>query len=140
MKLSERSLRRLEGVHPDLVEVVHHAAELATKAGMDFGVGEGMRSLARQKQLVTEGKSKTLNSRHLTGHAVDLWVYKDGIVTWAQKEYLALSKIILQAAKDRGIPLRWGGDWDGDGDSKDERFFDGPHYELPAKYYPAKGS
>jgi peptidoglycan L-alanyl-D-glutamate endopeptidase CwlK len=136
MKLSAKSLQRLEGVHPDLVEVVHEAVRLATDRGMDFGVGEGLRTLARQKELFAAKKSKTLDSRHLTGHAVDLWVYKNGVAVWDIPSYIALSKIVKLAAQERGIPLRWGGDWDGDGDSADERFFDGPHYELPTKYYP----
>ncbi len=60
--LSERSLNRLEGVHPDLVRVVKRAITL-TKT--DFGVTEGMRSFATQEQYVLEGKSKTMNSMHL---------------------------------------------------------------------------
>ena len=61
----------LEGVHPDLVKVVHRAAALSD---IDFTVLEGLRTVARQKQLVKAGASKTMNSRHITGHAVDLAV------------------------------------------------------------------
>lgn len=136
--LSKASLDKLQGVHPDLVKVVKRAIELTDT---DFKVGEGVRTPARQRTLVAEGKSKTLNSRHIPGKdglgkAVDLWVLKNGSVTWDVPSYVKLSKFVLQAAKELNIPIRWGGDWDGDGDYKDERFFDGPHYELVTKFYP----
>ncbi len=66
--LSERSLKNLTGVHPDLVRVIEFAAGL----GVSFIVTEGMRTIERQKQLLAAGKSRTLRSRHLSGHAVDL--------------------------------------------------------------------
>lgn len=136
--LSSSSLKMLEGVHPDLVKVVKLAIQ---KSDIDFKVGEGVRTLERQKKLVAEGKSKTLNSRHIPGKdgyakAVDLWTMPNGKVTWVQADYVRLSKHVLDAAKELGVSIRWGGDWDGDGNWKEERFFDGPHFELLSSKYP----
>lgn len=137
-KLSAASEATMKGVHPDLIKVVRRAIELSD---VDFKVGEGVRSVARQKTLVAQGKSKTMNSRHIPGKdglgkAVDLWVIKGGTVVWDQASYVQLSKFVLQAAKELGVAIRWGGDWDGDGNWKEEKFFDGPHYELLTAKYP----
>ena len=67
--LGKRSTDNLKGVHPDLVKVVQRAISITKQ---DFAVIEGLRSKERQEQLVKEGKSQTTNSRHLTGHAVDI--------------------------------------------------------------------
>ena len=117
--LGAKSLQKLEGVHEDLVKVVKRAIELTDT---DFTVGEGLRTKERQAKLFAEGKSKTLNSKHLTGRAVDLWVLKDGKVTWDKVAYDNLAPFVKQAAKELEINIRWGGDFKG--------FFDGPHYEL----------
>ena len=69
MKLTQRSLKRLEGVHPDLARIVKRAAEIT---GQPFQITEGLRSKSRQRELVRRGASKTMRSRHLTGHAVDV--------------------------------------------------------------------
>jgi peptidoglycan L-alanyl-D-glutamate endopeptidase CwlK len=122
--LGSRSLMRLEGVHPDLVRVVKRAA---ASSDLDFTVLEGLRTEARQRQLFKEGASKTLNSRHLTGHAVDLAPMLDGKVSWDWPLYHRLAKIVKAAAAAENVPLQWGGDW---------RFKDGPHWELPWKQYP----
>jgi D-alanyl-D-alanine carboxypeptidase. len=137
-KLSARSEANLVGVHPDLVRVVRRAIEITD---IDFMVGEGVRTLERQKQLYAQGKSKTLNSRHIPGKdgygkAVDLWVLKNGQVTWETKYYVQLAKHVLKAAKELGVDIRWGGDWNQNGDWRDEKFFDGPHFELSTRRYP----
>jgi len=123
--LGARSLARLEGVHPDLVRVVKKAAALSD---LDFTVLEGLRSVERQKQLVSQGASKTMNSRHITGHAVDLAPMIAGEVRWDWPLYHKLAKIIKAAAADEKVPLQWGGDW--------RAFKDGPHWELPWAFYP----
>ena len=78
-KFSRRSLERLSGVHDDLASVMVHAIG---RSSIDFTVLEGRRTLERQKELVAQGASKTMNSRHLTGHAVDVAPYVDGEVSW----------------------------------------------------------
>lgn len=124
-KLSQRSLSRLQGVHPDLVKVVHRAIEITP---VDFVVLEGLRTAARQKQLVAAGASKTLRSRHLTGHAVDLGVWVGGQVRWDWPLYHKLAAAVKQAAQEVQVPIEWGGDW--------RTFKDGPHWQLPWNRYP----
>lgn len=128
MSLSARCLRRLEGVHPDLVHVVRKAADLGE---MEFIVTEGLRTPDRQKKLMAAGASQTLRSRHLTGHAVDLAVLVDGEVRWDWPLYDKLGALVQKAAAslEPPVPLIWGGDW--------KKFRDGPHFELPRDLYPA---
>lgn len=118
-KLSQKSIDKLVGVDPKLVSVVKRAIEISP---VDFSVGEGLRTFERQQQLVKEGKSQTLNSKHLKGLAVDLWVIKDGKVTWDKQAYVDFAPTMKQAAKELGVSIRWGGDF--------KSFFDGPHWEL----------
>ena len=114
-RLSDRSLSRLEGVHPDLVATVKKAIELST---VDFGVTEGVRDFERQKKLVAEGRSQTMNSKHLLqddGHswAVDLLAYdSDGKVCWEHTVYQKVGDAMIKAAKEVGMQsLRWGSAW-----------------------------
>jgi peptidoglycan L-alanyl-D-glutamate endopeptidase CwlK len=124
-KFSARSLRNLQGVHPDLVRVMHRA--IATSP-LDFMVTEGLRTEARQRQLVAAGASRTMNSRHLTGHAVDVAVLIGREVRWDWPLYSQLAVAIKAAAATEGVAITWGGDW--------PRFRDGPHYELDRRVYP----
>ena len=123
--LGQRSLLRLEGVHPDLVRVVKKAAALSP---LDFTVLEGLRTVDRQRQLMGAGATKTMNSRHLTGHAVDLAPMIGGTVRWDWPLYHQLAAVVKDAAKAENVPIQWGGDW--------RTFKDGPHWELPWKAYP----
>ena len=125
-RLGTRSKKRLEGVHPDLVRVVERAIELTE---VDFTVLEGMRTVARQRKLVAKGASTTMNSRHLTGHAVDIGAWVDGTVRWDWPLYYKLADAMKQAAKELNVDLEWGGDW--------KSFKDGPHYQLSWAAYPA---
>ena len=125
-QLSKRSKDRLSGVHPDLVRVVERAIEISD---MDFTVLEGVRSIARQQQLVASGASQTMQSRHITGHAVDLAPYVAGQVRWDWPLYDKLSATVKKAAAELNVPIEWGGDW--------KSFKDGPHFQLPRKEYPA---
>jgi len=120
-----RSLTRMVGIHPDLKKVMNRAIEITT---IDFTVLEGLRTLEKQKQLVASGASKTLNSRHLDGHAIDIAPFVGGEVRWDWPLYKQLAIIVKQAAKDVGVSIEWGGDW--------IRFRDGPHWQLGWKKYP----
>lgn len=94
----------------------------------DITVLEGIRTAERQKMLVATGKSKTMNSRHLTGDAVDLAPYP---IDWNDKKrFEQMATVILNTAKKMGVHVRWGGDWNENGRSDDEKFYDGPHFEL----------
>lgn len=119
-RLSERSWGRLKGVDPRLIAVVARGLQLSAR---DFTVLEGLRSAARQRDLVAAGKSQTLASRHLTGHAVDLGVLVNGQVSWDLAHYRDLAPALMKAAEELGVPLEWGGNW--------TTLRDGPHFQLP---------
>ena len=120
--MDARSERNLKGVHPDLVKVVRRSAKKA-----DFIVTEGLRTTARQKQLVAAGASKTMNSRHITGHAIDVAALVGGKVRWDWGLYPIIANEMKKAAKELNVPIVWGGDW---------KFRDGPHFELDRRKYP----
>lgn len=124
-KLGKRSIERLQGVHPDLVRVVERAIDLTP---VDFTVLEGLRSPEHQKILVASGASQTLNSRHITGHAVDLGAWVDNQVDWSWPLYHKIANAMKAAANELGISIVCGADW--------KKFPDGPHFELDRKYYP----
>ncbi len=119
-KLSQKSIDKLKGVNIDLVSVVHRALELSD---IDFAVTEGLRTKERQAELVKAGASKTMNSRHITGHAVDLAAIVDGSVRWDWPLYEKIAKAMKQAAYELKIKIEWGGDW--------KSFKDGPHFQIP---------
>jgi hypothetical protein len=123
-KFSKRSLDNLVGVHPDLVAVVTLALEL-TK--VDFCVIEGLRDKKKQEQLVKAGASKTMNSRHLTGHAVDLAPYIDGKIRFDWPPFYDIARAMKSAAQILDIDVEWGGTW---------KFKDGPHFQLSWRKYP----
>lgn len=145
--LSKISLRKLQGVNSDLVRVVKRAIQI-TK--VDFMVNEGLRSIVRQQKLVKSGASQTMNSRHLTGHAVDLVAMIDGKISWDWNYYYAIAEAMQQSAKELNVKIRWGGCWEVINDKTNsakswvdnyvetrrkqgrKAFTDGPHFELPA--------
>ena len=122
-QLGNKSRSKLHGVHQDLVLVVNRAIEITTQ---DFTVLEGLRTVERQKQLYSTGKSKTMKSRHLTGHAVDLAPWP---ITWDWEYFYPIAEAMKDASQEVGVPIEWGGDW--------KSFPDGPHFQLPHKDYPA---
>ena len=151
-KLSNRSLGKLEGVHPDMVETVKKAIEITS---VDFGVTYGVRTLHEQERLVKEGRSQTMKSKHLirdTGfsHAVDLVAYSGSDVVWEINVYDNIADAMKAAAKEVGCAIKWGAAWsvgniveysgtmeDAMNEYIDLRrsqsrrpFIDGPHFEL----------
>lgn len=156
-KLGNRSIKTLKGVHPDLVKVVELALTKYSKE--DFAVICGVRSRATQRRYVKSGASKTMNSRHLiqkNGYsmAVDLAWWHSGKISWSTNNlkgfynmdhsadyegYQAIGVAMKEAAKELGVPIRWGADWDGDGQHTDHTFVDWVHFEIPrgAKGYGA---
>ena len=126
---------KFANVHPALVGVIREAS---ARSAVPFTVIEGLRTAARQAQLVAAGASKTQNSRHLTGHAVDLWpldpVTGKGLPAgtkdtearlWADLRVIAA--VVKAVAKERGVQIEWGGDWG----------WDAPHFQLNRTAYPA---
>lgn len=144
-KLSQRSLDRMKGVDERLVNVVKRAIEISE---VDFMVTEGLRTEARQKQLVAAGASKTMKSKHIIGKAVDLAAVVDGQVRWDFGLYYKIAKAMIRAAKILNVDLTWGAVWDKsvldlDNPEKDvlnyslrrkaqnkSVFLDGPHWEI----------
>ena len=124
-RLSTRSRARLIGVHPALVAVVEAAIVVSP---VDFMITEGLRTRERQVALVRAGASRTLNSRHLSGHAVDVAALVDGRVRWDWPLYGRIASAFKRAAARLDTPLVWGGDW--------PRLRDGPHFELHRKTFP----
>lgn len=138
--LGQRSLARLDGVHPDMVRVIKRAAAMA-RPDEDFTVLEGVRTLARQKELYAQGRTKpgpivtwTLKSNHFRnaktgfGHAVDLAPFP---IDWnATARFDALANLIFRAASIEGVRIRWGADWDQDGNPRERGESDSPHFEL----------
>ena len=124
-KLSQKSIDRLSGVHQDLVDVVKRAIEITE---VDFAVLEGVRSVARQEQLVKAGASQTMKSRHITGHAVDLGAIVNGSVRWDWPLYHKIALAMKASAIELQISIEWGGDW--------KTFPDGPHFQLTWDQYP----
>jgi len=118
------SKAKLSSVHKDLQKVFYAAI---TNSPYDFSITEGLRSYARQKELVAAGKSKTLNSRHLTGHAVDFCILIEGNASWELSKYKEVAEHIKATAKELNIPVVCGVDWKG--------FVDGPHVELDRSVY-----
>ena len=124
-KYSARSLKNLQGIHPDLRRVVDRALQ---DSPLDFVVIEGLRTKERQKQLVASGASKTMNSRHITGHAVDLVpIGPNGKAAFDWPLYDRLGPAVKEAAAKEGVQIVWGGDW--------SSFRDGPHFELNRSVY-----
>lgn len=125
--LNDRSLQRLTGVHPDIALTIEAAA---LDSPLEFQVSQGLRSVSEQRRLVAEGKSKTMNSRHLTGHAVDIFVVIDGKANWDFKNYRKVADHVKKVAKRLGKSIQWGGDW--------KSFKDGPHFQLPRRSHPTE--
>ena len=146
-KLSERSLRKLEGVEKDLVNVVLEAIKL-TK--VDFGVTYGLRTLEQQKELYESGRSQTMKSKHLDGRAVDVVAYFGSNISWELNVYDDICDAFAEAARRVSIPVKWGAAWsEGDirmyqGTAEDAMnnyidlrrsqgrrpFIDAPHFEM----------
>jgi len=140
-QFSTRSRQKMSGIHPDLYNLLERAIQVTMQ---DFSVIEGIRGIERQRMLVRQGKSQTMNSRHLTGHAADLVPFP---VTWDWRYFFPIADAMITSAKELNIPLRWGGNWqvndvrEWEGTAKelnqayDGDFPDGPHFELPREFY-----
>lgn len=117
-KFSKRSYDNMKGIDPRLIVLLGLMIKFSP---YDFVVSEGLRTLERQKQLYKEGKSKTLNSKHLVGKAFDIAILINNQVTWEEKYYIEFARIIYKLGSDLNIPIKsgiieWG--------------WDCPHFEL----------
>lgn len=131
-KLGKTSLARLKGVDETLVNVVKRAIEISE---VDFTVLEGLRTLERQRELYAQGRTApgkivtwTMKSRHIEGKAVDLVPYP---LDWNDLDkFNKIKDAMFQAAKELDVNLRWGADWDGDGNYREKGEYDSPHFEI----------
>jgi peptidoglycan LD-endopeptidase CwlK len=122
--LTPRDLARLKGVHPDLVRVVTRARQ-----DVEFFVAQGLRTVEEQRELVARGASRTMNSRHLTGHAVDLYPVSDvPIPKMTMRDMAPVISAMRRAAQAEGVEVVHGADW--------KSFVDPPHHELSRSRYP----
>lgn len=148
---SQKSIDKLQGVHPDLLKIVNLAI---TKSAVDFGITEGVRSAKQQAIFYHNGASERLVSRHMTGHAVDVLAYLGARGTYKPESlYFEIANAFLAAAKELKIPLEWGGAFGRDltkfnsaEDAKKnydlsrlgrKKFFDGVHFNLLDSTHPA---
>lgn len=130
MSFSDRSVARTEGVDPRLVQILQRAAQIS---GVPFQVSEGMRSIERQKKMVAAGKSQTMNSRHLHGNAVDIYIPDGkGGVNWGFEAYRPIADAAKQAAAELGYDdFVWGGDW--------KTLKDGVHFQIGGNHAKESG-
>jgi len=150
-KFGKRSLTNLAGVHKDLVQVAEKGIALSD---IDFSVIEGVRTVETQRIYVAKGASKTMNSRHLTGHAIDVVALIGNKVRYDFDLYYSVARAMQEAARFYKTPLRWGACWVRI-DSTARRLedlvteyvqncqatgkrplLDAAHFELPQSHYP----
>lgn len=117
-KLSNRSMKELIGVHPILAFAVTEAIKITKQ---DFMVLDGLRTEAEQGKLVARGMSKTMNSYHLYGLAVDLVAYVDGKPSWDSRYYMAIAEAMKKVISEHNLPIEWG---------YDKWKWDLPHYQI----------
>jgi len=122
-RFGRKSKERLKGVDAKLVNVANELIKL-----MDVTVIEGLRSQERQNELVAQGKSKTKFGKHVAGKALDLAPYP---VDWEDRErFHYMGGLVRGIGHSLGVSVRWGGDWDSDGEIKDNSFDDLVHIEI----------
>ena len=122
-RFGKRSKERLKGVDERLVNVANELVKI-----MDCTVLEGLRTKERQSKLIAEGKSKTKYSKHIEGKAIDIAPYP---IDWEDRErFHYMGGMARGIGHALGVTVRWGGDWDSDGEVKDNNFDDLVHIEL----------
>ena len=122
-RFGKRSRERLKGVNTKLVNVCNELIKI-----MDVSIIEGLRSEERQAELLKKGATKVKYSKHMEGKAVDLAPYP---IDWeARERFHYMGGMIRGIGKQLGVDIRWGGDWDSDGEIKDNYFDDLVHVEI----------
>jgi peptidoglycan L-alanyl-D-glutamate endopeptidase CwlK len=122
MPLNATSTRRMAGVDPRLVQLAKTAREISP---IPFEITEGLRDRERQRYLVRTGKSRTMNSYHLRGKAIDFVAMPGGKVSWDLKDYKTIvEKAFKPAAKKLGLTdvITYGLYW--------KSIVDGPHVQI----------
>lgn len=144
--LSPKSLDALGTVVPELAKVVLRARATSRIA---FEVSQGARTIDQQREYFARGNSKVnpdaystpealyKAAKHVVGigaplsRAVDLFVPGQPDGAYDKHALCYLAGIMDAAASSLGVPIRWGGDFDGDGLLlEDGTFHDLPHFEI----------
>lgn len=126
-KFDAGSTKRLKNSHPLLQKLMNEAIKKTPFMILDSQRGRAAQELAfKQKRT----KVHFGNSAHNWSPAIALDVVPLPVDWKNTKAFVALSQVILPLAKELGIPIRWGGDWNMNGKTSDEKFVDMPHYEL----------
>ena len=129
-KFGENSIKKLKTCHVALQLLMSEAIKTSP---IDFTIVCGNRGKEEQNEAFRTGKSKLQwpmgKHNKMPSEAVDIAPFPR-LFESSQEEWKLLNDHIKKTAKDLKLKVRWGGDWDGDGDSKDERFLDIPHWEL----------
>jgi peptidoglycan L-alanyl-D-glutamate endopeptidase CwlK len=122
-RFGKRSRERMKGVDSRLINVMNELIKL-----MDVTIIEGLRTKERQEELVAKGASKTKFSKHIEGKALDLSPYP---IDWENRDgFYYMGGMIRGIAQQLGYDIRYGGDWDSDGQTKDNNFDDLVHIEI----------
>ena len=122
-RFGKRSKQRLKGVDTKLVNVLNELVKI-----MEVTIIEGLRSQERQNELVAKGASKTKYSKHIQGKAVDVAPYP---IDWKDRDrFHYMGGMVRGIGQQLGVNIRWGGDWDSDGETKDNSFDDLVHVEI----------
>ena len=122
-EFNQRSKHRLQTCDSRLIKLFAEVVKY-----FDCSILEGKRTPERQAELLREGKSKILYSKHLEGLAVDVAPYP---IDWTDRDrFHYFAGFVMGVAKQMDIPIRWGGDWDGNTQVKDNKFDDLVHYEI----------
>ena len=122
-RFGKRSRERLKGVNIKLQHILNQLVKI-----MDVTIIEGLRTQERQDELVKKGASKTKYSKHIQGKAVDVAPYP---IDWEDRErFHYMGGMLRGIGHQLGLKIRWGGDWDSDGEIKDNKFDDLVHVEI----------
>jgi peptidoglycan LD-endopeptidase CwlK len=125
-----RILTCTPGIQAVFYEVIKH---------VDCAVLEGVRSTELQQQYFAEGKSELDGINRLSKHqqtpsrAIDAIPFPTnlhGVSIWRDEfRFTLFAGFVLGIGAMKGVPLRWGGDWNRDGSKTDQSFHDLPHFE-----------
>ena len=128
-KFSKKSLEKLDTCDERLKKLAFKVVET-----FDCVVVFGNRSEADQNKAFAEGKSKLKypNSKHnsLPSKAIDLAPYINGEISWDDRQCYYFAGYVMRIADELGVKIRWGGDWNGNRNVKDQKFNDLVHFEL----------
>ena len=123
----KHAAERLKRAHPLLQKVMN-----AARAEVAFTILDSQRGRAAQELAFRQKRSKAHfgQSAHNWSPALALDICPLPVDWKNTKPFVALARVILRIAGELNVPLRWGGDWNMNGKTTDERFVDMPHFEL----------